>query len=125
MESAQALAEAPQPISETPAMVVAAKGAAVSEAYTKAYNAALLPGPRLAEMIEALDRASQRMSSGQRAAFAVYGAEIDAKIVRDTVALVAACDVLAAVRQNITRWPTSVQKVIAAAMGDLASVTKR
>ena len=125
MDASQALAEVPQSHSETPAVFVAAKEASISAAYAKAYSAALLPGPRLAEMIDALDRAAQRMAAGQRAAFSAYGAEIDSIMVRDTIAINAACDVLAAVRQNITHWPVAVQKVIAIAMGDLASVTKR
>lgn len=107
--------------------IIASEGRerAISMAYAKAYTDALAPGPRLAEMIDALDRAAQRMASGQRAAMAAYGAEINGAIVRDTVAINAACDVLAAVRQNVTTWPIAMQKVIARSMGDLATVTKR
>jgi hypothetical protein len=125
MEGALSVAEDQQPPDAGAAAVIRVRDSGVSNAYANAYSAAQTPGPRLAEMIEALDRASQRMASGQRAAFAAYGAEIDGRMVRDTVAIVAACDVLAAVRQNVTKWPVAVQKVIAQAMGDLASVTKR
>ena len=97
---------------------------AISATYSKAYAAALAPGPRLAERSEAIDHAAQRIASGQRAALAIYGAEIDEALVRETVAMSAACDVLIAVRQNIAHWPPEVKKVIARAMGDLAGVTK-
>ena len=119
MEAAAVLAAEPLAVDQAAVNLAEARERAISASYATAQAAVLAPPPRLAEMIDAIDREATRMASGQRAALAIYGAPIDERILRDTVAMVAACEVLAAVRQNITSWPQPVQKAIARAMGVL------